>query len=357
MANDLLNPPEVESTAATSSQNGHRPGTFSTGNSGSSPETGHELDAFLGRAFEEKSLWAALYENVHEAFFPTKLPPLELTSTPIPVPDRMAVKWSPAAWIIAAVANFAILAFLLFAFRNQINKVLPPKFQIANLDMDIKPYQPQAKKTLRMGGGGGGGSNDPVPPIKGHLPKPDPHPLLQPQVVVNEHPKLAVEPKIDIPNIKLPDNPNLPTIGVTNSPNVTLASNGPGSHAGMGGGTGGGIGPGNGNGLGPGSGGLYGGGVRSPGDGISSPKLIYSVEAEFSDEARRAKYEGTVVVSLIVDAQGNPQNVHTSRSLGMGLDEKAIEAVRQYKFKPSIDTKTGKAVPVIVNVEVHFRLY
>src|SRR5579859_1171523 len=164
MANDLLNPPEVDT--ARSSSNGYHPG--SPANSGASPETGHELDAFLGKAFEEKSLWAALYENVHEAFFPTKLPPLELTSTPIPVPDRMAVKWSPAAWIIAAVANFAILAFLLFAFRNQINKVLQPKFQIANLDMDIKPYQPQAKKTLRMGGGGGGGSNDPVPPIKGH---------------------------------------------------------------------------------------------------------------------------------------------------------------------------------------------
>ena len=93
------------------------------------------------------------------------------------------------------------------------------------------------------------------------------------------------------------------------------------------------------------------------GDGVSAPVAIFQPEAEFSDEARRAKYEGTVVVALIVDAQGNPQNVHISRSLGMGLDEKAMEAVRQYKFKPAFDSKTKHAVPVPIAVEVRFRLY
>jgi len=63
------------------------------------------------------------------------------------------------------------------------------------------------------------------------------------------------------------------------------------------------------------------------------------------------------VISLIVDAQGNPQNIHVSRSLGMGLDEKAVEAVRQYKFKPAIEAKSGHAVPVPISVEVRFRLY
>ena len=353
MANDLLNPPEVDT--ARSSSNGYHPG--SPANSGASPETGHELDAFLGRAFEEKSLWAALYDNIHEAFFPTKLPPLELTSTPIPVPDRMAVKRSPVAIATSTVINLGILALLLFAFRNQINKVLPPKFQLTNLDANIAPWKPQTPKTGKMGGGGGGGSNDIVPPIKGHLPKIDPKPLLQPQVVVNEHPKLAIDPAINIqPNIKLPDNPNLPNIGVTTSPNVALASNGQGSHAGMGTGSNGGIGSGNGNGYGPGSGGNVGGGVYNVGNGISAPKVIYSVDAEFSDEARRAKYEGAVLISLIVDAQGNPQNVRVVRSVGMGLDEKAMEAVRQYKFKPAQDQK-GKSVPVQISFLVNFRLY
>jgi len=63
------------------------------------------------------------------------------------------------------------------------------------------------------------------------------------------------------------------------------------------------------------------------------------------------------VLSVIVDAHGNPQNVHVIRTLGMGLDEKALEAVRQYKFKPAIELKSGKAVPVPIQVEVRFRLY
>jgi TonB family protein len=83
---------------------------------------------------------------------------------------------------------------------------------------------------------------------------------------------------------------------------------------------------------------------------------LNNVEAEFSDEARRAKYQGIVLVALIVDTQGNPQNPRVIRSLGMGLDEKALEAVRQYKFRPAM--KDGKTpVAVMINVEVNFRLY
>jgi protein TonB len=108
--------------------------------------------------------------------------------------------------------------------------------------------------------------------------------------------------------------------------------------------------------YGPGSDKGVGGGVYKVGDGISAPSLIYKVEAEFSDEARRAKYEGAVIINLIVDANGNPQQVRVSRSLGMGLDEKALEAVKQYKFKPAKD-KTGKPVPVYMSVEIDFHLY
>ena len=92
------------------------------------------------------------------------------------------------------------------------------------------------------------------------------------------------------------------------------------------------------------------------GGGVSAPVSLHSVEAEFSDEARRAKYQGVCLISLIVDAQGNPQNIRVARALGMGLDEKAIEAIRQYKFKPAM--KDGKTpVPVMITIEVDFRLY
>jgi protein TonB len=123
----------------------------------------------------------------------------------------------------------------------------------------------------------------------------------------------------------------------------------------MGNGRGSGLGGGNGSGLGPGSGGNYGGGVRQIGGGVSAPSLIYSVDPEFSEEARKAKFMGVVTVNLIVDQQGRPQNVRVTHGAGMGLDEKAIEAVKQYKFKPAMEA--GKPVAVMMNVEVNFQIF
>lgn len=89
--------------------------------------------------------------------------------------------------------------------------------------------------------------------------------------------------------------------------------------------------------------------------GVIPPVQVHNVEPEFTDEARRAKFQGIVVVSIIVDAQGMPRDLHVVRALGMGLDQKAIEAVMKYRFKPAM--KDGKPVPVKVNVEINFRLF
>ena len=355
MANDLLNPPESETSATTGSQNGRGPSSQFNAASDLPSKDGHELDALLGKAFEEKSVFAGLFDNVHDLFFPTKLPPLELTSTPIPVADPMAVKRSPVSIGISAAVNLGILALLLFVFRNQIAPVVKT---VTLGNVDISAWKPVTPKAGKMGGGGGGGDHELTPAVKGHLPKIEKNPVVPPQVAVVKNPIIPVQSAIDVPqNIKLPDNPTMPMVGVTNSPNVTLASGGTGSGGGMGSGQNGGLGSGNGTGFGPGSGHGAGGGVYACCNGVSPPKAIFQPEAEFSDEARRAKYEGTVVVTLIVDANGNPQNVHVTRTLGMGLDEKAVEAVQKYKFKPAIDQKSGKAVPVMVSVEVRFRLY
>jgi periplasmic protein TonB len=353
MANDLLNPPQNETVEAEDSTRLKWSGSHS-GNS-SVTETGHELDAFLGKAFDEKPVWKELYDNLHDLFFPVKLPPLVLTSTPIAVADPLAVKRSPAAIAISALVNCGILAVLLFAFRSQISAVIK---KTTNINIDVSAWKPQAKKPSDIGGGGGGGAHEIVQANKGHLPKIDPKPLLQPTPIKIDQPKIPVTPAIDVQkDIKLPDNPNLPMVGMTNSPNVTLASAGTGSNGGMGSGQHGGLGSGNGNGFGPGEGGNVGGGLRKVGNGVSAPTVLFKPEAEFSDEARRAKYEGIVVVTLIVDANGNPQNVHVTRSLGMGLDEKALEAVRQYKFKPAYDQASHKSVPVQMSVEISFHLY
>jgi TonB family protein len=95
--------------------------------------------------------------------------------------------------------------------------------------------------------------------------------------------------------------------------------------------------------------------VYKIGGDVTPPVLVHAVDAEFSQKAKDAKYQGVSVVSLVVDAHGMPRHVHTARKLGMGLDEKALEAVRQYKFEPAM--RKGKPVAVSLNIEVNFRRY
>jgi periplasmic protein TonB len=122
----------------------------------------------------------------------------------------------------------------------------------------------------------------------------------------------------------------------------------------MGSGRGGGVGPGSGPGFGPGSGGGMGGGVYKIGGGVSSPSLIFKVEPEYSEEARKAKFQGTVLLYVEVDEKGLPRNIRVIRPLGLGLDQKAIEAVEKWKFSPG--KKDGKPVAVQAQIEVNFRL-
>lgn len=316
---------------------------------------GHELDALLGKAFDEKPIWTTLYENLRDVFFPVKLPPLQVTSKPIDVPDRMKVKRSPLAIGISVGVNIAVLLVAIFLGR-QVIKVVKKNLLATNVDVGV--YMPKAPITRdQAGGGGGGGEHSVVDPIKGHLPKIEQTPLAPPMVKTFDKPIIEAPSAINVQkNITLPDNPNLPTIGATQSPNVKVISAGQGDGAGIGSGSGEGLGSGSGNGFGPGTGGNTGGGVYHVGGGVSAPVPLNSVEAEFSDEARRAKYQGVCLIQMIVDAQGMPQDPRVVRPLGMGLDQKALEAVRKYRFKPAM--KGGKTpVPVMITVEVNFRLY
>ena len=296
-----------------------------------------ELDIAFGVPVKETPLVVDLYEGIRDIFFPPKLPPLVLTSTPIPVPDRMAVKRNPWAIGISVTLNVSLVALaLLIGVKTYINAV-KPKLQVTPIDVS-EFKAPKAN----VSAGGGGGSPDKIEAIKGRIPPrakaPDPTPKV-------DEPPL---PSIDVQsNIVIPDNSRLPNFGQSNSPNVKLGS--------LGNGSGRGIGSGNGNGYGPGSGWNTGGGLERVGGNVSAPIPIYDPDPEFSDEARRAKYQGVCIVTLIIDAQGNPQNPHVTRTLGMGLDEKALEAVRTYKFKPAM--KNGKAVAVMVSIEINFHLY
>jgi TonB family protein len=97
------------------------------------------------------------------------------------------------------------------------------------------------------------------------------------------------------------------------------------------------------------------GGVFRVGSGVTAPVPLYMPEPEYSEEARAAKYQGTVVLYAEVDANGRPHNLKVMRSLGLGLDEKAVEAAVKWKFRPGY--KNGKPVTVATTIEVNFRLF
>jgi TonB family protein len=224
-------------------------------------------------------------------------------------------------------------------------------------NIHLKDFTLTVPAWAHAGGGGSGGSNDLTDPITGRPPKQAIMPILPPQVPLLDNPRLPMDPAIAVPpEIKLPDNPSLPNVGVHSSPNVSLLSNGQGGPAGIGSRNGRGDGPGDGYGYGPGFDQGIGDSIYRAGiGGVTNPIPVVSPEAEFSDEARRSKYQGVVMIAVIVDAHGFPRNPRVTRSLGMGLDEKALEAVQKYRFKPAM--KDGKPVAAMITVEVNFRLY
>ena len=90
------------------------------------------------------------------------------------------------------------------------------------------------------------------------------------------------------------------------------------------------------------------------GSGVTTPQLVTKMEPEYTEEARAAQLQGTVLLYVEIPPAGIPQNLVVTRGLGLGLDEKALEAIRQWKFKPGM--KDGQAVTVAAQIEVNFRL-
>jgi len=312
------------------------------------------LDRLLAASVEEPWL-RSFGRNLREFIRPPKLPPLEVTSKPVAVKDIWGeYRYGKQAGVSSVLIHISVVT-LLFTVASSKTVQKTVREAVSIVAPDLAPYIPDVKpKAQPMGGGGGGGDRSPLPPSKGRAPKPALRQFTPPMAVVhNPNPKLIMEPTLILPlDVQLP-NANLPNYGDPFG-RVGPLSSGPGSGGGIGTGSGGGIGPGRGPGFGPGEGGGIGGGIYRVGGGVSQPILVNKVEPEYSEDARKAKFQGTVVLSIIVDESGLPRNIRVVRPLGLGLDEKAIEAVQKWRFRPGY--KDGKAVAVYASVEVNFRL-
>lgn len=311
-----------------------------------------------------QGLLSSLFGDLKDFLFPQKLPPLLVTSRPVAVREiwsrgnrKRAAKWSAVVHVIGLAA---LIGLPLLPSRPK-----PEVVQHENVTLIAPPlsdYQPVMTPKVApkvLAGGGGGGNHAKIFESKGHLPKVAPEQFTPPTVEIQKQKsKLMMEPTVVAPaNVKLPDNPSMPNLGNPMSARVAgPASNGTGTGGGIGSGRNNGIGSGTGPGHGPGQGGGFGGGVYALGDvGVTPPVAKYTPEPDFSEEARKAKYQGTVILSAIIGPDGRPRNLKIVRSLGMGLDEKALEKARTWLFEPG--KKNGQAVSVAMTLEVDFRLF
>ncbi|MGH9599454.1 MAG: energy transducer TonB [Terracidiphilus sp.] len=253
---------------------------------------------------------------------------------------------------VSFVVHFlAITAILWWSLTAHNRAVLPMTATPLVTLYDPPPMNPPLLKVAKaLHGGGGGGEHRIVDPNLGRRPKIARVQMLPPQIKTVVQPPIPMQPTIQA---NLPVNNKLPNLGMTHSTQVAMASQGSGSESGFGIGMGGGMGQGHGAGVGAGSGGAYGGGVMSVGGGVSAPQVVYSVDPQFTPQARQANYQGTVAIQLIVDASGNPQDIHVVRHLGMGLDQMAVEAVRRYRFRPAMYEGHPVAVQMIIEVGFH----
>ena len=277
------------------------------------------------------------------------------TLPPSPLPGRpergvfaslqdMDVKRDPTSTAIAVGLHILIIGLIAYLIATKTNLIAPVKATEITLVAPPPPPPKAPPKAVVMGGGGG--QKGPSPVTKGNPPKFDPIQLNPPKAPPTVAPKINIPVTVDVdPKLNMAKS-DVPQFGMPNSPLVGMS---------MGNGNGTGLGSGNGAGIGPGTGGNTGGGLRKIGGGVSAPVALYTPEPEFSEEARKAKVAGNVVVYLQVDTNGRPVNVRVLRGIGMGLDEKAIEAVRQYKFKPAMEN--GHPVRVEMNVEVNFQIF
>ncbi len=306
------------------------------------------MSLFSTRVSDSKPWFISIIDDIRELRRPVK--PVQVSAAPIEVPEL----WSRHKAIVPRLLSVLVhVTIVTLAFIPWVTapKLLPQGIIDVAL---LAPNRLTFPIDEKPAGGGGGGRHALTPASLGKPPRaadiqivpPDPEPPK------NLDPTLIMESTIVAPQLSLPKL-NLVSIGdpdgIAGPPSA-----GPGTGYGIGPGDGHGVGKGKGPGFGDGEGGGCCGGAFTVGGGVTAPVLLSQVQPEYSEEARKAKYQGTVVLNTVVMEDGSVKVVQVKHGLGFGLDEKAIAAVLQWKFKPG--RMDGKAVPVTLWVEVNFNL-
>jgi protein TonB len=270
------------------------------------------------------------------------------------------------AGMLSIFMHVAIVGFLFLLIHKGSDPLQPQD----NVVMVTNPvYLPFEGDGRDGGGGGGGGKGEQAPPATGRMPDtarfqlvaPDPK---DPQPLAPAQDLMTSTATVVMP-IDIPQNQALPIGDIMAPPNGSRSS-GPGLGGGIGTGTGTGVGSGRGPGVGPGSGGGMGGGSGGgigsgigpyvAGNGVSAPVAILQPLPAYTEEARKARAEGIVMIQAIIRSNGTVDSFKVIRGLGYGLDESAIQTIAsKWRFKPG--TLKGVPVDVQANIEVSFRLY
>jgi protein TonB len=267
---------------------------------------------------------------------------------------------------LSSTFHAGIVAFVVFITTFNL---APRAASLKNEDRPADPMRLVFVAIPGPGGGGGGGGllQRPAPPkalrqghhtISSPLPeRHEPKPIVPTPVPPEPKPapplKAEQLPAVIAPIVTAPADPR-DRVGVLAQTPADIDSHGPGKGGGAGTGTGTGLGEGEGAGVGPGSGGGTGGGPYRPGSGIEAPRLLREVRADYTEEARQRGLAGEVILEIIVRRDGSVGDVKILQGLGAGLNDRAVQAVRQWKFAPA--RRLGTPVDVIVEVAVEFKL-
>ncbi len=288
--------------------------------------------------------------RIKDFFSPPRQPALPPGIKPIKVKDI----WSKdenfgSSQALAILLHAAVIVLFMFPILTRVVDTTQAKNKIDVTPLDISPYLAKLPAGANKAGGGGGANNHTLTPTsKGKVPKFQWTQFTPPQAKIqNANPKLAMDPSLlGPPDLKV-ISPNMANFGDPLGKSITDS---------LGNGNGTGIGSGSGGGLGPGSGGGTGGGeFRAGVNGVGQPACIYCPNPDYSDEARKAKYQGSVLLDVVVTADGRVLDPRVLKGPGLGLEEKAIAAVRNWKMRPATGPN-GKPVACRVNIEVVFRL-